>query len=588
MISLCEAGRSNHFWKGRRREHVLPGTRPASVIGSRIPSISPLIAARQHAIGDTSQFASRCYTGDLPADPLLECFVGGTQRTLRRDSHVTGNRGDKSPTYPTVCPLRDRSVTGVPPATPRARCQAGVADSVRLSLQQRPEGRQAGHRIFARLKPPVSPPRSRDRFSLPCYLPDRAYEGMTTRISKRRFALHGLALLGTFGLFGQRPSDPLPNQEPEWLPGPEKITFESEVLGEKRTILVRLPERYEKSTRTYPVLYVLDAEYFFQQAVAAVQFLSELGYDGNQHPIPELIVVGIVNVDRDRDYTPTHAPAQSRGRLSFPTSGGAEEFQTFLEREVFPLVESRYRASSDRTLSGWSLGGLFTVFTFLESPSLFSRYLAISPSLWWDDSLLVKDTRERLRRGDSLSPRPLAITLGATERGDMDGSVRKLFAPLLRDAAIPSLAFTFREIPDEGHAYVPYKAYYDGLSAAFADWRVPADILQQGLAAVERFFEDYADRHGHPVDVPLSVYRLLSVTLPDIEQALPVAREAVRKYPYASVAHFALGRLQQVAGDADAARESLSRALELELERPIPQSENLKAIRARLQALEDG
>jgi enterochelin esterase-like enzyme len=170
------------------------------------------------------------------------------------------------------------------------------------------------------------------------------------------------------------------NPEQQWLPGPEKITLRSEVLGEERTILVRLPEGYEKTTRKYPV--------------------SELGYDKGQHPIPELIVIGVVNVDRDRDYTPTHAPEQSNGRLSFPTSGGAEAFREFLEREVFPLVESRYRTHPDRTLSGWSNGGLFTVHTFLENPSLFSRYLAISPSLWWDESVLVKDTRERLSRSE--------------------------------------------------------------------------------------------------------------------------------------------------------------------------------------------
>ena len=170
----------------------------------------------------------------------------------------------------------------------------------------------------------------------------------------------------------------------------------------------------------------------------------------------------------------------------------------------------------------------------------------------------------------------------------MDGSVRKLFAPLLSNQGSADLDFTFREIPHEGHGYVPYKAYYDGLSAAFADWVVPAEVLRQGLEAVEGFFEELAERYGYPVDVPLSVYRLLSVTLPDIDQALEVARIAVREYPYSSVAHVALGRLQQMAGDRDAARESLSKALELELQRPVPQSENLRAIRARLRSIEAG
>lgn len=410
---------------------------------------------------------------------------------------------------------------------------------------------------------------------------------MISRISRTAVILLScLALSHSAGLLAQHPSGPSTNRGQEWLPGWEKITIRSEVLGEERTIVVRLPEGYEKNTRKYPVLYVLDGEYFFQQAISAVQFLSELGYDRGQHRIPELIVVGIVNVDRDRDYTPTHAPVQSDGRLSFPTSGGAEAFQEFLENEVFPLVESRYRAHPDRTLSGWSLGGLFTVHTFLENPSLFSRYLAISPSMWWDDSVRVKDTRERLRGGRSLSPKPLVITLGALEGGDMDGSVRKLFAPLLMKRGPSNLAFTYSEIPDEGHGYVPYKAYYDGLSAAFADWMVPPEVLQGGLAAVKTFFENLADRYGHAVDVPLGVYRQLSGMLPDIEPALEVAHLAVREYPHSSAAHADLARLQLMAGDTDDARVSLCEALKLELERPIPQSENLRALRDRLRELE--
>jgi predicted alpha/beta superfamily hydrolase len=118
-----------------------------------------------------------------------------------------------------------------------------------------------------------------------------------------------LVLVGTLGLLA-RGSSAL-RTEVERLPGPEKVSFQSEMLVEERTLLVRLPEGYEGTSRKYPVLYVLDGEYFFQQAVSAVQFLSALGYDRGQHPIPQLIVVVIINVDRDRDHTPTHAPAQS-------------------------------------------------------------------------------------------------------------------------------------------------------------------------------------------------------------------------------------------------------------------------------------
>jgi predicted alpha/beta superfamily hydrolase len=411
----------------------------------------------------------------------------------------------------------------------------------------------------------------------------------TTNASRARLLLTLFVLSCAFGFRPQQAYAVQMEAEQVQLAGPEKITFHSKVLGEERTILVRLPEHYEEEApRKYPVLYVLDGEYFFTQAVSAVQFNSELGYDRGQHPVPQMIVVGIVNVDRDRDYTPTRAPSQSGGRLSFPTSGGAASFLKFLETEVFPLVETRYRAYPDRILSGWSLGGLFTVHTYLYNPSLFSRYLAISPSMWWDDALFVKKTKERLDKGDSLSTRPLVITLGSLEGGDMDRAVRKSFAPLLMSLDRSKLSFTFTEIPNEGHGYVPYKAYYDGLVAAFADWRVPAEVLGEGLAGVEKFYGALSARNGCPVDVPLSVYLLLSTTLPDIGPALEAARRAVEEYPYSSLAYAALGRLQAMAGDKAAAVKSLNKALDIELARPVRQSENLKAIRGRLQGLEGG
>jgi enterochelin esterase-like enzyme len=86
----------------------------------------------------------------------------------------------------------------------------------------------------------------------------------------------------------------------------ERITLHSTVLGEERKVVVRLPEGYDTSETRYPVLYLLDGEFFFQQAAAAVQFLSEnayVHYAAINQPIPKLIVVGIVNVDRNRDFT---------------------------------------------------------------------------------------------------------------------------------------------------------------------------------------------------------------------------------------------------------------------------------------------
>jgi predicted alpha/beta superfamily hydrolase len=83
---------------------------------------------------------------------------------------------------------------------------------------------------------------------------------------------------------------------------------------------------------------VLDGGFFFYQAHAAVQFLSE-GASNGALPIPQLLVVGIVNVDRNRDFTPTQASVQ--GNLRSSTSGDAAKFLEFLESELVPLIDAR-------------------------------------------------------------------------------------------------------------------------------------------------------------------------------------------------------------------------------------------------------
>jgi predicted alpha/beta superfamily hydrolase len=57
---------------------------------------------------------------------------------------------------------------------------------------------------------------------------------------------------------------------------------------------------------------------------------------------------------------------------------------------VLPFVEREYRVSRERTLIGQSLGGLFATELLFRKPYLFTHYLIVSPSLWWDDGSLLQ------------------------------------------------------------------------------------------------------------------------------------------------------------------------------------------------------
>jgi predicted alpha/beta superfamily hydrolase len=367
----------------------------------------------------------------------------------------------------------------------------------------------------------------------------------------------------------------------------ERFTVYSKVLDENRTTLVALPKDYGDSEARYPVLYVLDGEFFFYQAQAAIQFLSECTYI-RTHPIPQMLVVGIVNVDRNRDLTPTHAPVQ--GELRYPTSGGAEKFLKFLQSELIPLIDAQYRTQPYRILSGWSFGGLFTVHTYLENPEAFSAYLAISPSLWWEQDSVVKSAKDAVADGN-VGFKPLVVTLGALEGGDMDRAVRRGLVPLFKSEGSAALAFTPIEITERGHSYSPYEAFFDGLRALFEDWALPQERLSGGLESIQEFYQELSTRAGYAVEIPESAYQALVGSLisgGDDQAALEIARLAVDRYPQSSRAHGTLGVMFRRTGDNAAARARFELAIEVEKQLAEPDSERIMDVWLMLWLLDQG
>lgn len=158
--------------------------------------------------------------------------------------------------------------------------------------------------------------------------------------------------------------------------------IESKILGETRSVLVHVPESYDRGDRRYPVLYMTDAHE--PQNAMIVGLTEQQAWGGT---IPELIVVGIQNVDRSRDLTPTDDG--KGGKV-----GGASKFLQFLETEVVPLVEKNYRTQPYRVFAGHSLGGLFAVYSLVERPDLFNAYIAASPVLDWDKDYVIKRAAE--------------------------------------------------------------------------------------------------------------------------------------------------------------------------------------------------
>lgn len=232
----------------------------------------------------------------------------------------------------------------------------------------------------------------------------------------------------------------------------EKIN--SKQLAETRTLNIYLPEGYSAdSAKTYPVIYLLDgsANEDFIHVTGLVQFLTMI------EVMPKSIVVGIANVDRKRDFTyPTSIAADLK---DFPTTGKSASFITFIEKELQPFVQQKYKTSESKTLIGQSLGGLLATEILLKKPALFTNYLIISPSLWWNNESLLKDMP---KYAPNLAKAKANIFIATGNEGKvMEGDAKNLAAAL---KLYPKLKVSDVLLPNENHLTILHNALYKGLS----------------------------------------------------------------------------------------------------------------------------
>ena len=127
--------------------------------------------------------------------------------------------------------------------------------------------------------------------------------------------------------------------------------------------------------------------------------------------IEPLIIVGIYNAGKDRinEYTPAEDAKYKMG-------GKADLYGRMLVEELKPFIDSHYRTKKDARhtgLGGSSLGGLLALSLGLWFPNVFTRLIAMSPSVWWDDQAIVKMVSELDRK----LPLKIWLDTGTNEPG---------------------------------------------------------------------------------------------------------------------------------------------------------------------------
>ena len=267
-----------------------------------------------------------------------------------------------------------------------------------------------------------------------------------------------LLFASTTALFAQ-------NLEPKKRILEPDTTIASKIMGKDYQLYISFPNGYStKDTTKYPVLYVLDGRVFFPLFKAAREVMDL----GNE--LEKVIIVGIGSeydlaswyANRMYDYTPSLDTVNDRKvekQMGLPTgkvqSGGAEKFLQCITTEIIPYVETHYKTTNDRGITGHSLGGLFTAWCFMNTKGVFTRFGINSPSLWWNNNETLTQAESFFNTNKTLDIpfTKVFISVGEKENPIMN-SVMEKYSTLLENKAYKNVSVTTHTFSGETHLSV--------------------------------------------------------------------------------------------------------------------------------------
>lgn len=249
-------------------------------------------------------------------------------------------------------------------------------------------------------------------------------------------------------------------------PQTEKQTLKSSLLSEERLILVRLPRHYgSDKDRRYPVLYKFDGDNQLDRYDAAIDILSSLD------AIPDMIVVAIPNArgQRNRDLTPAtlHQQDGVDGGMGTGEMGRGDRFLDFVEKELIPYIDNRYRTTNERLLAGHSRGALLVLQSLLSKPDLFQARFMFSAPLMRDEQRMITDARKFLK--ENVDHRSyLYCNWGEAENQNMARSYEGIRGLLTKEAP-RRLRWTIERARAADHQQTPIIALPSALQDYFSD-----------------------------------------------------------------------------------------------------------------------
>ena len=342
-----------------------------------------------------------------------------------------------------------------------------------------------------------------------------------------------------------------------------KHSLRSHILNEDREYWISLPDSYnvqESSYKSYPLLIVLDGNVHFKALSGMVNYMSSDLY--RNWKIPEMIVVGIQNVDRRRDYTPDKIVTVRENN-----SGGGERFLSFLENELIPELDQKYRTEQYRILFGHSLGGLLATHAYMKEKTLFNSFIVVDPSFGtWDSETMDKKLDSLTKQSFERFIYIATANWGKRNIRNRDRHVRLYEA--LNSKCKGELPAKLEYFDNENHSSVPIIAFHNGISAIFEGYGISYRDVES-KEQLTQHFQALSERLSWGFRPPEYLvnqlgYRMLqSGNIKDKSNALEFFILNIENYPKSSNSYDSLGEAYETLGDTQKANENYKKSLEL-------------------------
>ena len=339
----------------------------------------------------------------------------------------------------------------------------------------------------------------------------------------------------------------------------------SKILNEDRNYILELPSSYEKGETKYPVLVLLDGEMSYHSHSGILNHMTQ----GRQ--IPEMIIVAITNVDRNRDYTPTKYLTNLNGSSAVEnhkTTGGSAQFLQFIEQELLPKVEKSYRTNGFKTLVGISHGGLLVGSAFLSKETTFNGFVSMDPSFWWDNQYLIKQL-ESTNLDQIKNKRFYLSTADKFENFDRIPHVftaninsHENFNATLKNKGFSPNNVALEYFKEENHWTVALMSLYHGMQFIYKDLKMK-NMNNSSVKEIVTYYKTNYNGGFLPIesDVNTVGYNYLKN---DVKKALLYFKLNVKNYPTSSNAFDSLGEAYLQAGDKKSAIKSYKKSFELD------------------------